>query len=501
MNSGVEEMSSVASLLLLLTFATDFPEGGAPPPKNVKEVVERLMTETNYKALVAVVHDWKKELASHEGPALVGSLLERLGSSRTLALATSNEKRHDLRTERGRAAWALERYLGCELPVIDGVEDAKSVSRLVIQSHEAVIRAMSLPVRISKGADEPKAADPKAADGKPKEDKDEFRKLPWKLGTVWCLEIWDPAKGWDGNFVHVAFVRKDEMVRGDLCWKIVFAPPGKAASHWAWYGNKDGLLRKITHVSTMVELECDPVTGIPWLVDPFDRIPGEVFLPGTAMHVIGPNWEVFEERKGNEIVLGSTYSDAKGEKYTVRQTWRDGQEWWSSSERFHNGIVQTKARLCLSETKPVKTASNVKSVSDTELALRADQRLQALVSISMEAATVREVMDELQGTCGLRFYTDPAPEVDAQRVGLIRAKNVPVWHVMQHLGAATGGKWDVRGEDYYLVVVNAHRTNGRVGWLLMVVALVGAAIVMTGIIRKRIRGSSPNTDTSSSKQS
>ncbi|MBX9659360.1 MAG: hypothetical protein K2X00_12395 [Nitrospiraceae bacterium] len=123
-----------------------------------------------YPELVNLVKEWRTELSEEMQKRILIALLQKLGSARPLNLREKDRifvlseqdsiagnalppdsaagkivVRHDILTEGGRAAWAIEKLLPCELPrVLSEMDDARR-NALKEQAYALVISAMWIP--------------------------------------------------------------------------------------------------------------------------------------------------------------------------------------------------------------------------------------------------------------------------------------------------------------------------------------------------------------------
>jgi hypothetical protein len=161
-------MSMKATVLILLLLAAPALtlRASAPPPERPPErEVRALMAAGAYAELPPRVVRWKVRLSAAERKRVLVLLLRRLGSARRLRLADTAkvvvaprgrgpappaEGRavlpQDVGTEGGRAAWAVEQLLGCELPFLPPDAEGAARARLVEAAYTRVFEAMLLPL-------------------------------------------------------------------------------------------------------------------------------------------------------------------------------------------------------------------------------------------------------------------------------------------------------------------------------------------------------------------
>lgn len=137
------------------------------PPTSLQAEVQTLFTTTDYEKLPPVIARWKEQLPPAERKQLLPALLRHVGSTKKLSLkdperiiVSATRKpgkvegkdqvvvRQDVFTEGGRAAWAVEQLLDCQLPVIPANAEDKTKERLSREAYEKVVEAMMLPLAL-----------------------------------------------------------------------------------------------------------------------------------------------------------------------------------------------------------------------------------------------------------------------------------------------------------------------------------------------------------------
>lgn len=113
---------------------------------------EAVFAAQNTKELALRAAHLRNDLSDSQQRELIVLLLRRIGSLKKCPFDPSTDKvdttdkRHDLATETGRAAWALEQLLPCRLPVFDG--DPANCDRLAKASYQRVIETLTLPAEM-----------------------------------------------------------------------------------------------------------------------------------------------------------------------------------------------------------------------------------------------------------------------------------------------------------------------------------------------------------------
>lgn len=119
--------------------------------------------------------------------------------------------------------------------------------------------------------------------------------------------------------------------------------------------------------------------------------------------------------------------------------------------------------------------------------LRNDERLRVFVTLDYkEAPTSEELLTTLEQATGLRLSLHPRLEFDPQRLGPLKAKNIPVWSVMENLALTQKlpARWDQVPGGYELRPA-APLGHAAVPWLLSALGAAGTAAIYLFLRQKR----------------
>ena len=139
-------------------------EQKALDPK-VQGAVDELLTTEDYQVLLTLPRQWTSNLSETAQKDLIIELLKRIGTRKELKLENygdmivksrvhtgemkSNERgvllKQDIFIEGGRCAWALERLLNCDMPMITTRFKLEHTERAIQLCTYKVIQAMRLP--------------------------------------------------------------------------------------------------------------------------------------------------------------------------------------------------------------------------------------------------------------------------------------------------------------------------------------------------------------------
>jgi hypothetical protein len=137
------------------------------PAADVEGAVRAFMAERDFEKMRLLPKQWQQTLPEAARKNLVVLLLQKLSSSGDLALENYADMfvpsrveagkmtfaghglliDQDVFLENGRAAWAIEQLLGCNLPpfILSTPKDAKKHEKQIQDSYKIVIQTMDLP--------------------------------------------------------------------------------------------------------------------------------------------------------------------------------------------------------------------------------------------------------------------------------------------------------------------------------------------------------------------
>lgn len=542
----------------LAILAADIPM--SQPAADLAAETQALFAATEMAPMQALVKRWKEKLSQAECKQLIVQLLRQLGSNKKLKLAhpervivSSTRKpegadkgktivRQDVFTEGGRAAWAVEQFLDCRLPIIPANADDKTKEDLIRAAFENVMAAMLLPpgqpVVKAPAAPLPPLLPLKKPEVLRVAVVDADFPLPssqWKVGLGWRVVVTIPPKApnpvqpdsdkafrftGESREMHIIVAGNDRIDKTD-CWRVFLIPilsPGKLGTRYRIaVAKEDGLVRQATREEDFpIDTLLDPYADHPIQIPPPPGIPLEVFPPLARTPALqgakdSPKWTLTKKIKGEEIVVEASIPVDKDNVWTIRETWRKGEPWWNSYERRHNGVVDLEAHPYTPEktqpaaapppATPSKPASPVPSPPKPPPVdpLMTDERLCRPVTAHFNRHTLREVLDVLALQTSVPLEMEEALEQQRPLVGRLDLNQTPAWTVMRQLvrGNVSQGRWEKKPDGGYRLIGTSPvlsappetpRTPSRSpSWWLLLVVIPGGILALWNVLRVRRR--------------
>lgn len=342
---------------------------------------------------------------------------------------------------------------------------------------------------------------------------------PWKLGDSWHLEVevlsrQSKDKEISRYNMHVV-VLGSERIEENGCTKFDFIipegqTPAGLTSRWrvsvdtldGWprQGYSFGDYREVPILvlgkSRVLKSHPEgfPIEFFP-LVGPFEETAGNDRISLSQDKVTGVRSAIIDSGESPEV--------------EIRQTWKKGELWWRSYERFRNGKLELRASLVIPvvskneevESQPeVETEKELPSapfVDRTNDPLTTDPRLQVKLSLNLVSPGPSNLLALLQEATRLSFSLDSSINPNKVVFSNVSWQNVPAWAVMHEIADSPSvqGRWESQAGGYRLVAKTGSVGNFGIRgwtWLFLVSVLALGALLF---IRRRNRGAQSITDT------
>jgi hypothetical protein len=275
----------------------------------------------------------------------------------------------------------------------------------------------------------------------------------WTSGAAFQLEVAPAEPDVKPFAMHVVVLWRDQSEELNS-WRLLFAahpnaPKNLGPNHIVYVSKSSGWPRQVQ--LNAAGLPIQPLVSVGGLTF-FDRAPRgfpvEVFpLRETNESLDNGRTaiRVAQTPEGDTTVWEATCR-TEGREVRVRQRWAAGEPWWRDYERFVNGRKDLSARrTAIPKPAPSSQGKQSPKLPDPgSRVLRADSRLQALVTVLADDPGLDTVLAKLQDATGLTFAVAPNLFSHVPSLGSVQMRNAPAWSVMDLLAQTQlrGGRWE-----------------------------------------------------------
>jgi len=335
----------------------------------------------------------------------------------------------------------------------------------------------------------------------------------WKVADSWFVNLWTKnAQGTEEKYdMHIIFAGVNKRDNVDCC-RFEFiplqAPKEAEISYSVFYEIGSGKIKTVLSRKDWADIPIMQIEGTK-LPGPMSGFPLEVLpvlAPGESVPT--PDSTLLVTRKeepGAKVWRASLTRNGK-EELAIQQTWKDDSRWWSKYERFKDGQPELVCAIATAPTPLASAPEPPQPPVTPEAMLRADPRLQVLMTESFQGPTLPALLERLAKVTGVPLRTNIEDKTTVLYYSM-GVNETPACELIIRIADTKAGKgtWEKDGDGYQLVsnqptgsalTTEAKSTSSRKRWLWAAgLATLTVVLVSAWLLLRRPKATPQQTST------